>query len=94
MFDSGSGAWEEGEFSLQQSHDAVSQRMAAQCTETHTVQPQYIIFYGTYATSMSPTRGASQASKPSVPRQKTCVYIVLQMIKNALFLLLLLSLLP
>lgn len=63
MSDSGSRAWEEGEFSLQQSHDAVSQRMAAQCTETHTVQPQYIIFYGTYAMSMSPTHGASKASK-------------------------------
>lgn len=52
MFDSGSSVWEEREFSLRQSHEAVSQRMAAQQTDTHKVQAHYIIFYGTYATSM------------------------------------------
>lgn len=46
MFDSSGRVWEERE-----SHEALSQRMAAQHTETHRVQAQYIIFYGTCACS-------------------------------------------
>lgn len=75
MFDSGSRVWEEREFSLRQSHEAVSQRMAAQQTDTHKVQAHYIIFYGTYATSMPahPPRGESKASKPTAPRRRTAL---------------------
>lgn len=94
MFDSRSRVWvekgreRERQFFLQQSHEAVSHCMAAQHTETHTVQAQYIIVYGTYATLCTLWNRQHQctlislwcikASKPTAPSKKT----VLQLEKN------------
>ena len=51
---------------------AVSQRMAAQHTETRRVQARYIIFYGTYATlcTLRNTAATSVPAHPPAAQQK------------------------